>query len=147
MKIRKEQPIWQADFREEVRRSCRIVVDRIGGIRKFVELAQEQGLTTEGESTWYNRLHPERTVGFDVDWLDTVYQVTGDYEVFMPFFRSGGPSRKQTITKIANKSGYTAILIHGRLWVEKEEKTSKTKGLILALFEAAQRLVAKGGEG
>ena len=133
--IKEENIAFQANFAEEIRRSCRLAVDRFGGLRRFADARGEK------ESNWFNRLTPGRTVGFDVDWLNKVLETTGDYEVLMPFFRSRKIDRHGILTKIARKSGYYALLIEKFKVQEKRNHGDTTLSILNNLLMAGQRIL------
>ena len=138
MKIRNLVIEEQAEIQQEFRRVCRLAVDRIGGIRRFVEALNELG-DIENEATWQNRLTEGRTAGFDVSWVYKVFVVTGDYEVLMPFFRNGNVDRHETLTKLAKKSGYHACLIPKLFADKKEHKGDTTIRTFFRIGELAFR--------
>lgn len=125
----------QTDFQDKIRRACRVAVSRYGGIRRFANAIGED------EGRWTNRLTDGRVVGFDVDWLYTVFIVTHDAEVLLPFFMHKRTDRFSTLMNIARKLNYHAFMFP-RFRVEEKKISDDTKYEIVGrLLQAAERII------
>ena len=132
MKDKDYSPNFQAKFQGEIRRSCRAAIDRFGGLRKFADTIGED------ESKWFNRLTDGRVVGFDVEWLNRVLEVTGDYRVLLLFFKRGRRIKTRLLMKIAKAFDHVMLPV----FKTQDDPTDDTVFILVSnLLKTGQRLL------
>ena len=151
MKDNIRQQSFQTDFNDKIRRRCRVAVDRFGGLRKFANTIGED------EDKWFNRFTDGRVVGFDTEWLYKVLEVTGDYEVLIPFFERGGRIRMGPLMQICKVLNHVVLPVFNArdtrgtqdtqdIQAIRDIKDDTTNILVSYLLKAGQKLLSRREE-
>lgn len=127
---------FQTEFTSEIRRRCRIAVDRFVGIRKF------STTIGEAESLWQNRLTEGRVVGFDVSWLLKVLTVTKDYHLITPFFKQGKRISISAIARLCERLNHVVLPV----FKSPESADDTTYLHIDNLLKVASKLIREKGK-